>query len=492
MILLLIAIYLALVLSIGLFSNRLFRKTGEDYFVASRTIGPFVLLMSLFGTHMTAFSLLGASGEAYLNGIGVFGLMASSSALMVPVVFFFIGTRLWAIGKHHRYLTQVQFFRERWESAPLGLALFLVLAGLMVPYLLIGVMGGGITLNSMTGGEVPQWVGGLLVCAVIFTYVTLGGMRGTAWVNTFQTLVFMVLGAVTFFMIVDQYGGLTQAMQQVREQGNAQLLVRGDKINPWKMLTYTFIPLSVGMFPHIFMHWLSAKSARTFRYPVMFYPLCIAIVWVPSVLLGVLGRIDFDPATTPGNAVLVEMVARHAPGVLGGFLAAGVFAAIMSSLDSQTLALGTMFTQDIVRHYGFRDQLSERQQVLIGRLFVLGILLVTFILAQVSARSIFKLAVWSFSGFSALLPVAVAALFWKRSTAAGAMAAVLSVALLWIYFFVQGWENPGYTVGGTGVMPVAVMFAVSALMIVLVSLLTAPPSAATIGKFFPESSADGR
>ncbi len=56
-----IAVYLALVLAIGVFSQRFLRRTGEDYFVATRTIGPFILLMSLFGTHMTAFSLLGAS-----------------------------------------------------------------------------------------------------------------------------------------------------------------------------------------------------------------------------------------------------------------------------------------------------------------------------------------------------------------------------------------------------------------------------------------------
>ena len=57
--------YLGLVLLVGGLSHRLFRGTGEDYFVASRTIGPFLLLMSLFGTNMTAFLILGASGEAY-------------------------------------------------------------------------------------------------------------------------------------------------------------------------------------------------------------------------------------------------------------------------------------------------------------------------------------------------------------------------------------------------------------------------------------------
>jgi SSS family solute:Na+ symporter len=110
MILTVIGIYMALVIAIGLFSHRLFRETGEDYFVATRSIGPFVLFMSLFGTNMTAFAILGASGEAYHAGIGVFALMASSSALVIPTVFYFVGTRIWAIGKRHGYLTQISIF----------------------------------------------------------------------------------------------------------------------------------------------------------------------------------------------------------------------------------------------------------------------------------------------------------------------------------------------------------------------------------------------
>ena len=58
-----IVVYLGLVLLVGLLSHRLFRGTGEDYFLATRTIGPFMLLVSLFGTHMTAFSLPGMVRE---------------------------------------------------------------------------------------------------------------------------------------------------------------------------------------------------------------------------------------------------------------------------------------------------------------------------------------------------------------------------------------------------------------------------------------------
>jgi SSS family solute:Na+ symporter len=475
------------VLSIGLLSHRLFRGTGEDYFVATRSIGPFVLLMSLFGTHMTAFSLLGASGEAHRVGIGVFSLMASSSAIVVPAIFFFVGTRLWAAGKRHGFLTQVQYFRARFDSDGLGLLLFVVLVALVVPYLLIGVMGGGLTLTQITGGAVPRWVGGLLISLVVLAYVSYGGLRGTAWANTFQTLVFMTLGAVTLFYLVDRLGGLGPAFARVAE-ARPDLMIRGDNVPPLKLLTYTLIPASAGMFPHLFMHWLSARRLETFKLPIVAYPICVLIVWLPSVTLGVLGHLDFPDLQGPAaSSVLVRLIHLHAPELLAGLLAAGVFAAVMSSLDSQVLALGTMFTEDIVLHYGYRDRMSEKQQVLAGRIFVVAILALAYLLSLVADTSIFGLAVWSFTGFASLFPIAVAAVFWKRATRTGAIAAVLTVVVLWLYFFADGWKVPGYTVGGTGVMPVAVIFAASAAAMVAGSLLTRPPDREVVERFFASS-----
>lgn len=483
-----IIIYLVTVLLVGVMSHRLLSGTGEDYFLATRSIGPFMLLMSLFGTHMTAFSLLGASGEAYRRGIGVFGLMASSSALVAPTVFYFVGTRLWRLGKRHGYLTQIQFFRDRWQSGSLGLLLFVVLVALLIPYLLIGVMGAGVTLAQITGGQVPAWAGSLTVCAVVLTYVLLGGLRGTAWANTFQTLVFMTLGAVTFFWIVHSLGGFQQAMARVAT-ARPDLLIRGEGMPPLAFASYMVIPLSVGMFPHIFMHWLTAKQAASFRLPIVGYPICIAIVWIPSVLLGVIGAADIAGLEGPAaNSVLVRMIQAHAPEALAGLLAAGVFAAIMSSLDSQVLSLGTMFTQDIVRYYGIGGQMSERHQVLVGRMFIVAILLLTFVISLVATPSIFRLGIWSFTGYAGLFPVVLAALFWKRSTRAGVLASILTVVALWITFFLKGWSAPNYSVGGTGVIPAAVILLASIVALVAVSWMTTPPDEAHLNRFFSHQS----
>jgi SSS family solute:Na+ symporter len=157
----------------------------------------------------------------------------------------------------------------------------------------------------------------------------------------------------------------------------------------------------------------------------------------------------------------------------------------MSSLDSQVLSLGTMFTRDIVDHYGFGDRMSERQQVLVGRMFVGGILLATYFISLLVNRSIFKLGIWSFSGFAALLPIVVAALFWKDSTKHGVVASVLTVVASWIYFFYRGWSVPGYSVGDSGIIPTAVMLAASSLVLIGVSLVTRPPEREVLAKFFP-------
>ena len=488
--------YMLLLLGIGLWSNLRLQKTGEDFFVASRTIGPFLLLMSLFGTNMTTFAILGASGEAYHEGIGVFGLMASSSSLVIPCVFFFVGTRVWALGKRHGYLTQVQYIRERWGSDRLGLLLFVVLIALLIPYLLIGVMAGGLIIQNLTGGAqagLPQWVGSVGISAVVLSYVFMGGLRGTAWANAFQTLVFMTLGLLSFYAIVNDLGGLRTAMGAVAEE-HPYLFHRGGQgadhqgMNPWQFLTYTFTPLSVGMFPHMFMHWLTARRMETFRWPLMAYPLCIAAVWLPCVMLGIIGSADPAIPALAGaqsNSVLVQMIAAHAPPLLAGLLGAGVLAAAMSSLDSQVLSAGTMFTQDIVVHYEYHDRLDERVQVLLGRGFVALIILITCVLSFFTERSIFKLAIWSFAGFAGLFPVVAAALFWKRSTRYGAATSILTVAILWIYFFLQGWESPGYTVAGTGVMPVAVLVLAGTAGMILGSLFSSPPPETTLQKFFP-------
>ncbi|MEK6237225.1 MAG: hypothetical protein N2C14_21150, partial [Planctomycetales bacterium] len=557
--LIIISAYLAILLALGLCANRMFKGTSKDYMLASHSIGPFLLLMSLFGTTMTAFALVGSSGEAYKEGIGVYGMLASSSGIIHSFCFFIVGVKLWALGRKHGFTTQIQFFRTRLENDGIGILLFPILVGLVIPYLLIGVMASGTVIQNVTQGTfpesftalaycdygVPKAIGSAVICGVVLLYVFFGGMRGTAWANAAQTVVFMILGLVTFFLIAgklgtaerdylksvlkkgpaddsqaekakhaeyeemvkksdlelasfavvdkhrvnhptrpshpskmmrtvtepeearfentlhrwqafakyayvekhhpDQLSSLpaakieairakidkapapgwkkptikTMAVAQVAQKAGAldlskeetllAYLEQDDRVAPspddrqdgweakplasfprdgawpknamqtfgksiahpdvtkkdkskmtrlqalgryralnWapqeahsmsmlKFFTYLLIPLSVGMFPHLFQHWLTAKSAGSFKLPIVAHPIFIMIVWVPCVLVGVWAtsaampnnpNVALVPPHFNPNGVLAYMVNLLTDDVLTGFLTAGILAAI--------------------------------------------------------------------------------------------------------------------------------------------------------------------
>ncbi|MEZ6056797.1 MAG: sodium:solute symporter family protein [Planctomycetaceae bacterium] len=664
--LIIIGVYLALLLCLGLFSSRLFRGTSKDFLLASHSIGPFMLLMSIFGTTMTAFALVGSTGEAYKEGVGVYGMLASSSGIIHSLCFFLLGIKVWSLGKKYGYKTQIQFFRDRLESDKIGLLLFPVLVGLVIPYLLIGVMASGTVVEAITEGAftnafastdygVPSWIGSLVISGVVLVYVFFGGMRGTAWANTFQTIVFMVLGVVTFFMISNKMGGPVEATKKVVEKHPSKLIrgvdpgeqekyekkfaewqtrawynwsvdqgkvtltdeqkatahatvkplppwsksfrerdaeaVVADKagllanltpeekleaeilqddrvvpdpkpvnfaqmaltafpkaawepkalayfekqighpsdpgkmtrkqatgryrasrwapeethpMNKWMFLTYFFVPLSVGMFPHLFQHWLTAKSAKSFKLPVVCHPIFIAIVWIPCIMIGIWAtsatmpdnpNVPLVPPHFNPNGVLAYVVNQLTTPVLSGFLTAGVLAAIMSSLDSQFLCVGTMFTEDIAIHYGGRERFNDRKEILTARLFIIAIVALTYGFSLLEPRRVFTLGVWTFSGFSALFPLICAALYWKRLTKAGAYACILAAAGSWIWMFVDSGfaEDPNYGLDFSTateqilVTPATGMIAASTIAMVIVSLLTKPPTEATLNKFFPRA-----
>ena len=233
-------------------------------------------------------------------------------------------------------------------------------------------------------------------------YVFFGGMRGTAWVNTFQTLLFLGFGAIAVRRDRLGMGGFGRGRgdrwprpQALPAHARAHLAA--------DFFSYTFIPLSSIAFPHIAIFCLTARSMTQFKRTVILYPLCIMAIWLPCVFLGVManraptcpGRRQARGAPGPGPRRRSLAPAERdaaAPGRrattcccccssatrpiwLAGLLGAGIMAAVMAT-DSQILALSTMFTEDVFAHYGGNARFGEAAQVHTGRAFVVGLTVV--------------------------------------------------------------------------------------------------------------------
>jgi Na+/proline symporter len=311
-------------------------------------------------------------------------------------------------------------------------------------------------------------------------------------------------------------------------------------VSPRYFFSYSLIPLSSLAFPHIVIFCLTARRAQQFKKTVVLYPLCLLAIWMPCVFLGVMAnRATEVPeirekieartmlaahasalapdqrqalrAKASADDVLILLLQHHAPAWLAGLLGAGIMAAVMAT-DSQILALSTMFTEDVFAHYGGKARFGERAQVQTGRLFVVVITVVAYAVAVRAPESIFALAVqYAFTGYAALCPLLVAALFWRGSTKWGALActvwaaaAVVGVAVFQdmvpppvsgpplVVFAAGGLPLLARTAGGTavlGFMPVVPITLGSVLLMWGVSLVTRKPSPGTLRRYFEPSAA---
>jgi SSS family solute:Na+ symporter len=405
-----------------------------------------------------------------------------------------------------------------------------------VPYIVIAVMGGGTTLRAVSNGVVPFWLGGAVVSAVVMGYVFFGGMRGTAWVNTFQTVLFLSFGAIAVGVIANGMGGFAHAMESLLAAPSTAPLLTRERVSPLFFFSYTFIPLSSLAFPHIGIFCLTARRLSHFRRTVVLYPICMLAIWLPSVFLGVVANqasdvpairskiearatlADAGPSLTPerraelraaasGDDVILRLVEGYAPLWLAALLGAAVMAAVMAS-DSQILALSTMFTEDVFAFYGGQARFGPAVQVQTGRVFVILLTVVAYSIALSAPQSIFDIASqYAFAGYAALSPLLAAALFWRKSTKWGALAvavwtaaAVAGIALLQSAIpapppgtAVTVWAVGGVDVitriaAGTtvlGFLPVVPMTLVSALLMFVVSRATpgSLPRPATLAKY---------
>jgi SSS family solute:Na+ symporter len=303
-------------------------------------------------------------------------------------------------------------------------------------------------------------------------------------------------------------------MRKIASNPKTGFLLTRERMPERYFWSYTLIPLSSIMFPHMAIMCFAARKVTAFKRTVVLYPLAIMAIWLPCIFLGVLGT-QLEPGLKNPDGILLHLLTDHAPVWLAGILGAGIISAVMGSDTHQVLAISTMFTKDVFAHYGGKMKYGERGSVLFARGFILAVTVIAYLIALITPESIFELAVrFAFSGFAAMAPVMIAALFWKRSTKYGALASTLWVAawlvLTWylqrisdglapkpgqpavLIFSGLGhlFERSTANVTVLGFLPVVPMVLGSAVMMALFSLLTPPPSQATIEKYFPSQASD--
>lgn len=394
---------------------RSYRKgaSAADYLMAGREFKFFILFSAVFGANISAVTLIGIPGTSYHVGWITWAYFGTAWAWLSPLLFYTIGNRSWALGKRFDIITISELFGKRWESKGLQYMSALLLLFYLIPYLMVGVIGGGRTIDGLTHGAVPYWMGALTITLVVCTYVFLGGMRGAAWVNALQTCVFLAGGVAIFFIIAYALGGFGTTTATLADK-YPELLNRSNM--SWqRFFSYGIIvSLAVPVFPNVYSRLLTGRKPSELKKTVLVYPVAGLLIFVLMAFAGMWGRLPFPGLNgAASDAILPMLLAKYAPAWMAGILGAAIFSALMSTLDSQLIAIGQLFLKDIIMPIR-KSSAVKQNDAMWGRAVVIFFAVVAFVGSLIQPRGIINIIEWSFGGFACMFLPVIAALYWKR------------------------------------------------------------------------------
>ncbi len=458
-----------LIVGIGWISQKKTKNTGEDYFLASRSITSFYLFCAIIGANLSAFVMMGMPGAAYHHGFGMYGLIMGAGSFMIGFTTYYFGVRIWILGKKFGYSTPSEFYGERFQSKAVSLIMFFIFTIYTMPYIVTGQIGAGAGFETFTNGLVPYWLGSLIITIVVGYYVWGGGMRGTVLTNTLQIFIFTVFFILAVFMVANEGGGFRGMTERVIQEQPHLLHRDGNAAFSWQIwfsqwLLFAFVVLS---FPHVFVRILASKSSNALRQNSIAYPLGMAFIYILAVTLGVWGAVLIPGLQ--GNAsdnIIFMLTFEYLPIWMSGLALAGLFSMVMSTMDAQLLTMSNLFTNDILKKY-FSIK-SEEKTVYYGRLFVIVLLAISYVVSLIKPASVFQIANVSFTGTTAMIPVIVTTLYWRRLTKTGAIWSLIVGAILVPVYFFTNWL-PTF-----GFLPIVPVIVVSTIVMVVVSYLTKP------------------
>lgn len=488
--------YGGIVLAIGLLAARRSARSPEEYFLAGRSLGTLVLFMALFGTNCTAFVLVGVPGQAYRDGIGIFGVNAPIVALGIPFTFLWIGIPARRMAQRLGALTPAELFARRFRSPALGVLLFFVFTIYTVPYIVLTVKGAAVTLEGISDGKIPLEVGAAFVLGLTVIYTSAGGMRSTAWTNVLQGLVFMSFLVAAFFLMSSSLGGLDAAMDAVhRTDPDLLRVAHGRLFEPRAWASWGLvISLTVIAFPHMLTRLLAARDERAVANVCRLYPVALVLLWLPAVLIGVWAAAEFPGLERP-DQVFSLMSTEHLPTWMGPASAIVVLAAGMSTLDAMILTLSSMLVRDVTEPFLGRGRLDQAGEtvsrsaaassppsnairgVLAGRVFALLVAGVVYALTLAWGESVFRIGEIAFSGYVTLAPTLALGVRWRRFTTAGATASIVTGNVLFLAGLMEWIPLFGF-------LPVFWAFVGACLAGFLVSLATPPSNGELVARAF--------
>ncbi len=459
------AAYLLFMVGIGVYFFIRSRSEGDKgYFLGGRKMGPWVSALSAGASDMSAWVLMGLPASIYAAGIGQTWI-AIGLGIGYAVSWLVEAPRLrrYSIAANDS-ITIPQYLTNRFLSK--SNALQVICAGIFLVaytiYAASSIKACGTLFNTVMG--IDATLAMYIAAAIIILYTFLGGFSAVCWTDFFQGL--LMLGALLIAPIF--------ALGIIR--GGEGAMTMGDlPDNYWNLFTNWKDVLSglgwgLGYFgmPHIIIRFMSLRSDKDLKKSAKIGITWTTLILIFSVAAGIIGHLLLGEISD-SSVVFITMVRKMFPALLSGLLLSAILAAAMSTADSQLLASASAFSVDVYKPLIRRNKASEKEMLWAGRFVVLAISIVAVLIAaNPNSGTIMSLVENAWGVFGAAFgPAILLSLFWKRFNFQGAVAGILTgavVDILWLVFL----KN-------TGIYEIIPGFILSLIVAIIVTLLTEAP-----------------
>lgn len=467
-------LYLAVTLVAGIVPGLRVSKSVSGYVAADRSMNTVVLYFVLGASIFSSFAFLGGPGWAYSRGVAALYIIGYGVVGMIPL--YFLGPRTRNLGIRHGFVTQAELLAHRFDSRALSVVLAVVSVAAFVPYLVVQMKGAGIIVETLTDGRISAAVGAGVAYGVVLIYVLSSGVLGVGWTNTLQGVFMMVVAwFLGLYLPTKLYGGLGPMFDEIRAARPELLEMPGLAGNgePWTWAAFGSAVLvsAIGftMWPHLFMKSYAARSDRSLKLTVVLYP-TFQLFLVPILLIGFAGVVAY-PGVTPSDSILPFLLTQiQVSPILVGLVCAGTLAASMSSGDSILHSAASVAIRDGFKPLAnglFDGADGDRKERRAIRISVVVLSLVAYYFAVVSEVSLVSLLLAAYGGIAQIMPVVLAAFFWRGATRAGVLCGLIGGLVANCVFLLRpDWTPvPGLHEGICGLI-------VNVTLLVGVSLLT--------------------
>ncbi|KXA99667.1 hypothetical protein AKJ40_02650 [candidate division MSBL1 archaeon SCGC-AAA259M10] len=460
-----VAIWAIFGILIAYFARKRMGEGIPEFFIGGRNIGGFVSGMTYAATTYSAFMMVGLVGLTYASGVVALGFELTYLIFTVFLLLVF-APRFWAAGRRYGYTTPPDLLADRYENKYVGVAASGLAMVMLVPYASVQLMGSGYLFSGITGGQVPFMVGVLIMA--VFSGITAywAGFRSVSWTDAFQAITMIVTSILLLFFVFYHFFGSPTGFFETIEAEAPQLL----RIN-WDFQKFLGLTLPWAFFalsnPQVSQRMFVSENIASLKRMIIYFSIFGFIYTVITALFGFSINVIEPGLETADNAMPVLL--NRVPIILALLAFVGIFAAATSTLGSIVLTLSSLGTENIVKP--IKPGISEKKRVFIGRLMILGLLVVCIGFASLKIDLIAVLSSMASGGLMVAIPAFFGAFFWKEGTAQGALWSIVIGGLLTGSLYISGYYPFGWWPPVWGIIATTIIY-------VTVSLLTEPPDKA--------------